>query len=1154
MPESRQVLGNALVFAAMRFGGVVAGGLLVAVCSISQAWAQTYLGGVSGRVSDYDGVIAGARIELVSETTGVKRTTSSNEAGDYLFADVTPGRYSVRASKPDYGPVEFTGLIVGTNSATPCNFQLSPGAVEVFVTIENRPVDRLNGILGTAFSRDQLIAQPTAGRNIFIMGALAPTVLPTGNAVFVRQQDQSNASLISMAGSARRANTYVVDGVPIVDIQNRATIIPGMESAEELRVQLAPYDAQVGRTSGGVFNVTARSGGNAWSGSGVYQNRPDATQAQLFFAERANLPRVDTSYHLFAGSAGGPLARDRTFFFVSGEGYRTASSRNTVLNLPTAAERRGDFSQSGVTIFDPLSTRPDPLAPGRFVRDPFLGNRIPASRLNPVAVAMLDHVPAPGAQASVPVSVAVLDEARQFTGKVTHQWNSRINTSVLYAWYRSAEPDARFYGGDLFANGADPGDGALVRRVNLLAVNQSWALDSSTVVQARYGINQFLDDNRGADFDPAELRFDPRFVASVPFRKFPSIAVSDYGQGGALLGDRDRQRGVFYAHNASAVATTLRGRHAWQAGGEFRRTGVDFRNLGGSGYFGFTRDFTNGPDPIAAATATGNALASFLLGFPAWGGIYTSAPIDVYVRYGAAFVQDTIRVGSRLTVGAGLRYEFEDGLREVDDRMAVGWSAAPFPIQVNATRPDGTPLRLSGGLIYAGVDGAPKMQGAAERWKLSPRINAAFTIDDRAIVRGGYGVFRAPQQGISASETGTGTRGYNVTTNMVTTLDNRFIPCATCSLTFPFPDGIAQPSGSALGVMTGVGGGVEFVDSQSTAGHYHRYSIEYERRLGAGLSINTAYAGAVGRNLSVGGSSGSFVNINQLDPRYLPLGTSLVQPVANPFFGTPLAVGILGGATIPAAQLLRPYPQFDAVYAMRSSLARSRYDAVIGGAAYHADRWRLRGNYTFSRQRDNQFSESNFFSEGSSIRNYYDVDAEYGLSVLDTPHRFNASGTIDLPAGVSTSFALTYQSGFPIAISQAAQNSGLLAGNQRPNVVPGVSPVLTSDPIDAFDPSCSCIKWLNPAAWTEAPAFTLGNAPRADGRARTPGRRLLDVAIDRAFRMSGAGLTLRAEIINVLNTRDFRGPNNQWGSASFGEIRSDSGFPRTLQLRARIAW
>ena len=1138
----------------MRFGGSIV--LVALTFSVSAAAAQTFSGIIRGRVLDPTGAAPIAEIILEDPDTDVRRETRSNGQGEFLFAGVAPGLYRLEIASPGLKSIVHHGISVGINSAIVLDFTMGvadlSGTVEIVATAGG---DRINGILGMRFTRDALIAQPTAGRNIFVMGALAPTVLPTGNAVFVRQQDQSNASLISMAGSARRANTYAVDGVPIVDIQNRATITPAMEAIDEMRVQLGSYDAEVGRTSGGVFNVTARSGANQWSGSGVYQNRPDATQAQLFFARQANLPRVSTSYHLLAGSFGGPLVRDRSFFFVGGEGYRTESSRNTVLNLPTAAERRGDFSQSGVTIYDPLTTRADPAAPGRFIRDPFPNNQIPTTRLNPVALAMLAHLPQPASGKSLPVNTAVLDEARQLTAKLTHHWSSRSSTSAMYAWYRSAEPDARFFGGDLFANGADPGDGALVRRVSFLALNHTSALSDRSLLQARYGVNHFLDDNRGADFDPATLGFDARFVNDVPFRKFPAISVSEYGQGGALLGDRDRQRGQFYAHHVSTVVTTLKGLHTIRGGAEYLHTGVDFRNLGGSGSFGFTRDFTTGPDPLTAARGTGDAMASFLLGYPASGSISSSSPIDVFVRHAAGFVQDDYRVHARLTVSAGLRYEFEDGLREVRDRMAVGWAdARPFPIQVAAMRPDGSPLRLSGGLIYAGVNGAPAWQGGADRRHLSPRARASLSLGDQTVIRGGYGIFRAPQQGINASETGSGTRGYNVTTDLVTTLGNRFTPCSTCSLTHPFPEGIAQPSGNALGVMTGVGGGVEFVDQRSTPGYYHRYSIEVERQLFNRWTVNVAYAGAVGRSLAVGGSSGSFINVNQLDPKYLSMGTALVQPVANPFAGTPLAVGILSGAQVPASQLLRPYPQFDAVFALRSSLARSRYDALILAADRRLDRWSLRANYTFSRQRDNQFGESNFFSEGSAIRNHYDIESEYGLSVLDTPHRLNASGTIDLPFGFGASGAATVQSGFPIAIAQAAQNTGLLGGSQRPNLVHGVSPVLSNAAADAFDAACACIKWLNPAAWSEAPAFTLGNAPRADGRARTPGRMLVDVALDRAFRLARGAIVLRAEVINVLNARDFRGPNPQWGTATFGEIRSDSGFPRTLQLRARYAW
>jgi hypothetical protein len=153
----------------------------------------------------------------------------------------------------------------------------------------------------------------------------------------------------------------------------------------------------------------------------------------------------------------------------------------------------------------------------------------------------------------MPVNAAVVDQAKQLTGKLTQQWTPQVHTSLMYAWYQSFEPDARFFGGGLFENGADPGDGALERRVNFLALNQGWAINNRSLLQVRYGLNRFLDDNRGADFDPATLGFDPAFIAAVPYKKFPNVSALDYGQGGALLGDRDRQRGVFSAHAVSGV-------------------------------------------------------------------------------------------------------------------------------------------------------------------------------------------------------------------------------------------------------------------------------------------------------------------------------------------------------------------------------------------------------------------------------------------------------------------------------------------------------------------------------------------------------------------------------------------------------------------------
>jgi trimeric autotransporter adhesin len=210
-------------------------------------------------------------------------------------------------------------------------------------------------------------------------------------------------------------------------------------------------------------------------------------------------------------------------------------------------------------------------------------------------------------------------------------------------------------------------------------------------------------------------------------------------------------------------------------------------------------------------------------------------------------------------------------------------------------------------------------------------------------------------------------------------------------------------------------------------------------------------------------------------------------------------------------------------------------------------------NYTWSRATDTQFSESNFFAGGSAILDNFDVDREDSLSVVDIPHRLNVT-VVFSRRGWTASAVGAYQSGFPISVLQGHNNSGLFGSNQRPNIAGGVGPQLTDDPEDAYDVTCRCIRWLNAAAWSEALPFTFGNAPRTDGRVRTPIRRNWDISIERAQRVAAATVAVRAEVINVFNFVDFRGPSIVHGDPSFGQIREAAGFPRLLQLSVRLAW
>ena len=298
-----------------------------------------------------------------------------------------------------------------------------------------------------------------------------------------------------------------------------------------------------------------------------------------------------------------------------------------------------------------------------------------------------------------------------------------------------------------------------------------------------------------------------------------------------------------------------------------------------------------------------------------------------------------------------------------------------------------------------------------------------------------------------------GTRGFTAATTYIASDDGGLSPCPTCSLTDPFPGGLERPQGAAQGLLTGVGGDLDFVDQTARTAFVHQYSLDVKRELPGRVAVSVGYLGSRSERLAVGGTADARVNINQLDPRYQAAGTALLQQVPNPFYGIAAFGTFAEMQTIDRGQLLRPYPQFRNVWAHRVSTGRARYDAVsLAAERRHHDGWSTRLNYTFSVRQDNQFGEGNAFVTGaqpSPIDNY-DLDREFGYSLLDAPHRFNLSGTVELPfgqgrrwldwsgtlnaifGGWAVSAVAGYQSGFPLAISQNTTTRGFRTMDSAP--------------------------------------------------------------------------------------------------------------------------
>jgi hypothetical protein len=425
------------------------------------------------------------------------------------------------------------------------------------------------------------------------------------------------------------------------------------------------------------------------------------------------------------------------------------------------------------------------------------------------------------------------------------------------------------------------------------------------------------------------------------------------------------------------------------------------------------------------------------------------------------------------------------------------------------------------------------------------------------------------------------------------------------SLANPFPNGLVKPSGSSLGLLAGAGTNINFVDPSRTAPRVQQYSVDFQRELPANMAVSLGYVGARGDHLPLGGTNNTAVNINQLDPKYLALGTTVLnQTVANPFFGNPAFAGTALGnnATTTRGQLLRPFPQFGNISMFQVSEGVNRYNAFVAELTKRMSHgFSGRFSYTYSVLKDNQIGESNFYTNNgvgdpmnqynyvawlpacgsnlSRVEKYnavcFDPLVDYGYSILDTPHRFVISPIVTLPfgkdhkigksaignllaGGWTAAAVFTYQSGFPIGVQQSNSNSNLLGNGQRPNVMPNVPMATTGDWPDrvasADHPSAA---WLSQAAFSAAAPGTFGNAPRVITEVRTPIQTETDLSVAKNVNIAGGKqFQLKIEVINLFNRVQLRGNqmNTTFGNSAFGTIVSQGGFMRLTQVMFRYSW
>jgi hypothetical protein len=1148
-------------------------GAMVWSPAVEYSSAQSIYGTIRGLVTDpSESAVAAAKVSLINQGTGELRNTISNGLGEYVFSQLVPGAYTVTVEAVGFKKFEGKNAVLETQGQLTVDLKLQLGNVAetVEVTAEVPLIDTATASQGQVIDNQKLVDLPNIGRNPFMMSKLAPNVQQVGNPAYMRMQDQSGSSQISFVGGPVRGNNYLLDGVPITDMNNRAIIIPSLEAVQEMKVQTNTYDAEVGRTGGGMFNVLMRSGTNDYHGSVGGWLRNTDWEANAFFNNAAGIPKTDQPNRTEYFSFGGPIwvpkvyrGRNRTFFWAAGEFYHDTQGNSGSTAVPTMAERVGDFSKS----FDHsgnLVVQYDPLAPrdANGNRTPFPGNVIPANRIDKVGYNIAQTFGAPTSAAAfgdtnVNYSGVLPSRAGQETIKLDHRITEWWSANLSYLHYHSLEP-----GENWFPNQpSSPENWVLGRKADATQINNTLTINPTTVLAVRYGFNRFPNDSftRSRGFNLASLGFSPAVVSAFQHVVFPPVTFQNYYPGDQMGAAGNNSYYVPYSRQFVASIAKYIGRHTLKAGGEWRSIsddGVDFD--GGSGFMAFSFDDRFTRRNAAVSGGGGSDIAGLLIGSPASASGFQSTKLFENITYTSAFFQDDIRVSPRLTINAGLRWEHESGLKERNNNLIVGFDTNALNSLSSTV---GFPVR--GAVQFAGQNGNKNQTGNYYFNKFSPRFGFAYQVNQKTAIRGGWGLFWAPSIGFSSPYT---PEGATATTQPLASNDGFNTPLI--QLSNPFPAGLTQPAGTSKGDATGLGIGLTIYDRNSKGTYIEQFSFDVQRELPYNVAVGAAYVASRSYHLMLGTPA---INMNQLNPTYFSMGTAaLGQSVANPYYvaGGP---GIIGSKTVTQAQLLRPFPAFGNINLSGSDQNKAQYDSLVLRAQKRlSSGLTFLNSLTWSKNMDRSSGGAGSDINRGSVgpQNVYNLPAEWGLSLVDAKIRYSMTAIYELPFGKGKKFLASsnraadlviggwvinvvnvISTGYPLIITQSSNNNGSYFGgaSQRPNAS-GASAQTSGSVGQRLG------NWINPAAFTTAPALTYGNVSRTISE-RGPGIFNWDISLFKNFSIwERLRAQFRFEALNALNTPLFRSPNTSFGSSSFGKVLSQGNFPRFVDLALRITF
>lgn len=1145
MPEPRTTLALS--------GAIV----LISVLTVS-AFGQEFRSTLQGTVTDPSGApIPQCVVLLRNAGTGIERKDHTSDTGHYLFSFLPPGSYTLTFLAAGFRTEVRENFQLDLNANVRQDVDLALGSQFDTISVSADPslLQPGSSSSGTVVNNVLVETLPLKGHSSLWLYNLAAGVVSTMFTEDTRPNNTVQNVLYSANGSPLASGDVSVDGVSNTVNVNRGTNlsawVPAADAVAEFKLQTGTLPAEYGRSGGSIMNIVIKTGTNDLHGSFYEYFRNSALDANLFFPRGAGDELSPFSVNTFGASIDGPIylpglynGRNHSFFFFNYEGLREGNELSFTSNVPTPAMRMGDFSETSSPIYNPFSVHMVDNVP---VRDPFPDNIIPTSLLDPVGQKIVSYYPAPNVTGPQPRNPWVQNWV--FSSKWPRNYNMAVakldhQSGRHQSFLRVNKGGARLITAFQFDGIATPGRSVVDRPNFGVALSDTYTINARAFFDIRLGYAGGKERDRpwSDGFDLTTLGFPAALANEVQSGAFPTLTVTNF----QAMGGSPYVEQPGYTWSLQSSVSVERGKHLFKAGAEGRLIrGNFFRNNSPSGAFSFTPTLTGGPRADTPSAGTGLAMASLLLGYGN-GSIDNNAGVSIQNIYYAFYIQDDYRVTANLTLNLGLRYEYETPRTERYNRTTRGFAYnTPSPLQVPG-------LDLRGGLLYAGVNGRPRGLYEPDRNNFAPRLGFAYSLNRRTVLRGGVALSYIPVVG-SVQPT-----GYSVTTPWVSSTDGIH---PKDRLSNPFPNGMISPAGNSLGMLTLVGEGISFVDPSDRIPAFYNWQFSIQRELPSQAMIEMAYVAS--RAVRIAGGPADYATVvaeqvNQLPPSCLALGTALLQPVPNPFYGM-ITSGPLSGATMQRQQLLRPYPQFTDVY---------RNYPAYGNSIYHSGQLKFEKRMRHGITALISYTFSKNISDVSNPQNAYDRKAERAVNEFDVPQRFTIAAAWDLPfgrgrrllrsasrpvdlalAGWQISMFNTFQSGFALAFRIARPNIFAAGATQRPDAA--------GDPLAGISGSVQSRlgRYFNTDAFAQPADFTFGNLSPRVSNLRAPGMNNCNIRLSKDFRVNERlRIGLRGSSFNLLNHPVFAAPNTNFGGSSFGRIFNQANLSRQTELAIKMVF